>query len=77
MRYIYYIFLPIILLMSGCAGHQPVVSPTQGSPIELAADADSQAGTKAAISGLDDLLGDGFVVWASWTKDPEDNAAFT
>lgn len=60
-----------------CAGHQPVVSPTQGSPIELAADADSQAGTKAAISGLDDLLGDGFVVWASWTKDPEDNAAFT
>ena len=77
MRYIYYIFLPIILLMSGCAGHQPVVYPTQGSPIELAADADSQTGTKAAISGLDDLLGDGFVVWASWTKDPEDNAAFT
>lgn len=77
MRYIYYIFLPIILLMSGCAGHQPVVSPTQGSPIELAAVADSQAGTKAAISGLDDLLGDGFTVWASWTKDPEDNAAFT
>ena len=77
MRYIYYIFLPIILLMSGCAGHQPVVSPTQGSPIELAADADSQTGTKAAISGLDDLLGDGFVVWASWTKDPDDNAAFT
>ena len=77
MRYIYYIFLPIILLVSGCAGHQPVVYPTQGSPIELAADADSQAGTKAAISGLDDLLGDGFVVWASWTKDPEDNAAFT
>lgn len=60
-----------------CAGHQPVVYPTQGSPIELAADADSQTGTKATISGLDDLLGDGFVVWASWTKDPEDNAAFT
>ena len=77
MRYIYYIFLPIILLVSGCAGHQPVVLPTQGSPIELSAATDPQNGTKAVISGLNDLLGDGFTVWASWTKDPEDNAAFT
>ena len=37
----------------------------------------AQNSTKSAISGLDDLLGDGFVVWAQWTKDPEDNAQFT
>ena len=37
----------------------------------------AQNSTKSAISGLDDLFGDGFVVWAQWTKDPEDNAQFT
>lgn len=77
MKNIYYIFLPIILLVSGCAEHQPLYPSPQGKPIELTAATDSKNGTKAVISGLNDLLGDGFVVWASWTKDPEDSDIFT
>ena len=29
------------------------------------------------IDSLDDLTGDGFVTWANWTKDPEDESIFT
>jgi hypothetical protein len=32
--------------------------------------------TKGAISGVGDLLGDGFSVWASWTKDPLDRVVY-
>ncbi len=32
--------------------------------------------TKGAISSVGDLLGDGFMVWGSWTRDPEDDVKY-
>ena len=43
----------------------------------MSAFADSQSHSRGVINGLNDLMNDGFVTWANWTKDPEDNAIFT
>ena len=33
--------------------------------------------SRSVINDLNDLTGDGFVTWANWTKDPEDESIFT
>lgn len=33
--------------------------------------------TKGVIEDVSDLEGDGFIVWATWTKDKDDNSIFT
>lgn len=73
MKKVYYIFLTIALLISGCGKH----SPEGVTPINMSAFADSQSHSRGVINGLNDLMNDGFVTWANWTKDPEDNAIFT
>ena len=55
---------------------EPVQVPATVTPIELSAS--TQDGfTKGAVSGVENLAGDGFVVWAQWTKDPDDPDQFT
>lgn len=72
----------ILLLAGMCAltschrDEEPVYSP-KGTAIDFDASADGSNSTKAPIDKVADLQGDGFVVWASWTKDPDDNAIFT
>lgn len=75
--------LSYILLLAGmCAlaschrGEEPVYG-REGMEIDFDAIADGTDETKAPIGEVADLLGDGFAVWASWTKDPDDEAIFT
>lgn len=56
---------------------EPVSEPENTTPIELSAVTRQSDGSRGIISGVGDLLGGGFVAWAQWTKDPEDNAVFT
>lgn len=63
--------------LASCHREDEPVYGREGMEIDFDAIADWADETKAAISGLDDLLGDGFAVWASWTKDPDDEAIFT
>ena len=73
MKKVYYIFLTIALLISGCGKH----SPESVTPINMSAFADSQSHSRGVINGLNDLMNDGFVAWANWTKDPDDSSIFT
>ena len=47
-----------------------------GRPIQFSAETEWQGVTKSAIGTLNDLKNDGFVVWANWTKDPNDNSDY-
>lgn len=78
MKKIYYIFLIMVALLSGCGKHsQPLPEEIFGTPIELDASADSQNPARGIVSGVGDLKDDGFVVWGHWTKDATDAAIFT
>ena len=44
--------------------------------IQFSAESEWQGITKAAIGSLNDLKNDGFVVWANWTKDPNDKSNY-
>lgn len=73
----YVILTGFICALASCDRKDgPVHVPATETPIELSAS--TQDGfTKGAVSGVGDLTGDGFVVWAQWNKDPEDQAQFT
>lgn len=47
-----------------------------GRPIRFTTESEWPDITKAPITGLGDLLDDGFRVWGAWAKDPDDNSYF-
>lgn len=47
-----------------------------GRPIRFTTESVWPDITKAPITGLGDLLDDGFRVWGAWAKDPDDNSYF-
>lgn len=47
-----------------------------GRPIQFTVGNEWPEITKAPIESLDDLKGDGFLVFAEWTKDPEDDSYY-
>ena len=72
--------IPALLLCLGSCGHDDApLSGTQGSGrlITFSAAEDQSVWpdmTKAAIGSVGELLGDGFIVWGSWTKCPNDDS---
>lgn len=72
--------IPALLLCLGSCGHDDApLSGTQGSGrlITFSAAEDQSVWpdmTKAAIGSVGELLGDGFIVWGSWTKCPDDDS---
>lgn len=76
MKRLYYIFL-ISILLAGCHREQPLRVPDEERPIGLSAEVQSEDDTKAIINNITGLTGDGFVVWGSWTQDPEDDSDYT
>ena len=77
MKKVYYIFLTIALLISGCGKHSPQGVTAVQTPIELSPSGEWSDLSRSVINDLNDLTGDGFVAWANWTKDPEDESIFT
>ena len=77
MKKVYYIFLTIALLISGCGKHSPHGVTAVQTPIELSPSGEWSDLSRGVINDLNDLTGDGFVTWANWTKDPEDESIFT
>lgn len=71
----YILLFSSLYALNSCHRKDDPVGVPESNSIELSASADSQS--KAIISGVGDLAGDGFVVWASWEKDPLDEAIFT
>lgn len=71
----YILLFSSLYALNSCHRKDVPVGVPESNSIELSASADSQS--KAIISGVGDLAGDGFVVWASWEKDPLDEAIFT
>ncbi len=71
--------LAAMLCLSSCGGDDhPAEGQGTGRFITFTAVEDSAwpAATKGALSGVGDLLGDGFGIWASWTKDPLDKVVY-
>lgn len=72
--------IPALLLCLGSCGRDDApLSGTQGSGrlITFSAAEDQSVWpdmTKAAIGSVGELLGDGFIVWGSWTKCPDDDS---
>lgn len=66
------------LLLSSCCskedGQHSEPAAGNGTPVQMNA---TTTATKGTINTLDDLIGDGFVVWASWTKDTADDSIFS
>lgn len=71
--------LAAMICLSSC-GRDDVPAEGQGSGrfITFTAVEDSvwPGITKGAISSVGDLLGDGFMIWGSWTRDPEDDVKY-
>ena len=72
------LMLGLTLVMASCQREEnPSGATIKETPIELSPNTEWSDLSRSVIDGLEDLVGDGFVAWANWTKDPEDNAIFT
>ena len=72
------LMLGLTLVMASCQREEnPSGATVKETPIELSPCTEWSDLSRSVIDGLEDLVGDGFVAWANWTKDPEDNAIFT
>ena len=71
--------LAAMFCLSSCVRDDlPAEGQGSGRIISFTAVEDSvwPGATKGALSGVGDLLGDGFGIWASWTKDPLDKVVY-
>ena len=72
------LMLGLTLVMASCQREEyPSGATIKETPIELSPNTEWSDLSRSVIDGLEDLVGDGFVAWANWTKNPEDNAIFT
>ena len=73
-RNILYFFL-LILTVASCelTDKQPQIITGNGREIVFKAESDWPAVTRLAITDIDDIKSEGFKVWGTWTKDPNDN----
>lgn len=66
----------VLCTLTSCQ-RRPLPAPTpEYHPIELSVSSEWPVLTKAPITGVEDLVGDGFVVWASWAKNSDDEAIY-
>ena len=72
------IMLGLTLVMASCQREEnPSGATVKETPIELSPNTEWSDLSRSVINDLNDLTGDGFVTWANWTKDPEDESIFT
>ena len=72
------LLLGLSFVMASCQREDnPSEGTVNATPIELSPSGEWSDLSRGVIEGLDDLTGDGFVTWANWTKDPEDESIFT
>ena len=68
----------IAVCLSSCERDDAPLSENQGSGRVISFTAASETEwpdiTKSPINSVGDLLGDGFIVWGSWTKCPDDDS---
>ena len=68
----------IALCLSSCERDDAPLSENQGSGRTISFTAESSSEwpdiTKSPINNVGDLLGDGFIVWGTWTKCPDDDS---
>ena len=72
------LMLGLTLVMASCQREEnPSGETIKETPIELSPNTEWSDLSRSVIDGLEDLVGDGFVAWANWTKDPDDSSIFT
>lgn len=72
------LLLGLSFVMASCQREDnPSEGTVNATPIELSPSGEWSDLSRSVINDLNDLIGDGFVVWANWTKDPEDESIFT
>ena len=72
------LMLGLTLVMASCQREEnPSGAIVKETPIELSPCTEWSDLSRSVIDGLEDLVGDGFVAWANWTKDPDDSSIFT
>ena len=72
------LMLGLTLVMASCQREEnPSGATVKETPIELSPCTEWSDLSRSVIDGLEDLVGDGFVTWANWTKDPDDSSIFT
>ncbi len=68
----------VTICLSSCERDDAPLSENQGSGRTISFTAASSSEwpdiTKSPINNVGDLLGDGFIVWGSWTKCPDDDS---
>lgn len=70
------LLLSLSFALNSCQSEDaPLCGEPNGKPIHLAAST-YWPEIKSVINSVDDLAGNGFVVWADWAKDPADNSLF-
>lgn len=72
----YILLLAGMCALTSCHRDEAPAYVPKSVAIDFDASADGSDATKAPIREVTDLLGDGFAVWASWTKDPADSDIF-
>ena len=71
----YLLLVGVVWALASCQREdKPLDVPEEGTPIELSASSEWPTFTKGLISDLNDLIGNGFVVWSSWTEAFTQNA---
>ena len=72
------LLLGLSLVMASCQREDnPSEGTVNATPIELSPSGEWSDLSRSVINDLNDLTGDGFVTWANWTKDPDDESIFT
>ena len=72
------LLLGLSFVMASCQREDnPSEGTVNATPIELSPSGEWSDLSRSVINDLNDLTGDGFVTWANWTKDPEDESIFT
>ena len=76
----YLLLFGVVWALASCQREdKPLDVPEDGTPIELSASSEWPTLTKATdgpINNLTNLVNDGIVVWAGWTKAANDNSTF-
>lgn len=77
LRYIL-ILLTFCMAAISCEREDDLSYPSEGTgrPIVFSAETVWPDITRAVIGSLNDLQDDGFVVWAAWSKDPDDDSHY-
>ena len=73
----YLLLIGVLYALTSCQRKEISTPSPEYHPIELAATSDWPELLKSTINGVEDLVGDGFVVWASWAKASDDDALYS